>query len=303
MTEDDDEIVAEIDPTPIEISFAEFLETVPPGQSRKVKDLFGHEATGKLSQTAYRVRAPQLRLHCENADCNGVRTFRIFFGDRDVPDLVKSKSTFLTYQCSDCRRTIKTYSIRATADEVGEAAGECFKFGERPAFGTPTPSRLLRLLGKADADLFLKGRRSELAGLGIGAFGYYRRVVENQKGAILDAVISVAKLVGAKSSVISALESAKEEKQFAKAVELVKDAIPESLLINGHNPLTLLHRALSGGLHNESDEICLGAAQDIRIVLVALAERLGQALKDEEELNNAVNRLMNPPKRKNEAED
>jgi hypothetical protein len=32
----------------------------------------------------------------------------------------------------------------------------------------------------------------------------------------------------------------------------------------------------------------------VRVVLVELAERLGQTLKDEAELNNAVNRLMNP---------
>jgi hypothetical protein len=49
---------------------------------------------------------------------------------------------------------------------------------------------------------------------------------------------------------------------------------------------------LSTGLHDKSDEECLELAQSIRAVLVELAERLGQALKDEAELKTAVSRLM-----------
>ncbi len=32
-------------------------------------------------------------------------------------------------------------------------------------------------------------------------------------------------------------------------MELVKDIMPESLVLNGQNPFTLLYRALSGSLH------------------------------------------------------
>ena len=45
------------------------------------------------------------------------------------------------------------------------------KFGEFPAFGPPVPPRVLSLIGP-DKDLFLKGRRSEIQGLGVGAFAY-----------------------------------------------------------------------------------------------------------------------------------
>jgi hypothetical protein len=76
------------------------------------------------------------------------------------------------------------------------------------------------------------------------------------------------------------------------AVIVTSYAHRESLLINGHNPLTLLHSALSKGLHAKTDEECLELAHDVRIVLTELAERLGQALKDEAELNTAVSRLI-----------
>jgi hypothetical protein len=60
----------------------------------------------------------------------------------------------------------------------------------------------------------------------------------------------------------------------------------------GDNPLILLHSALSEGLHAQTDEQCLELAQAVRVVLAELAERIGQALKDEAELNAAISRLM-----------
>jgi hypothetical protein len=120
---------------------------------------------------------------------------------------------------------------------------------------------------------------------------YYRRVVESHKDQILDEIIRVSKRLDARKETIDVLEAAKKEVQFSKAMESVKDALPQALLINGRNPLTLLHSALSKGLHELTDERCLELAHDVRVILAELAERLGQALKDEAELNSAVSRL------------
>jgi hypothetical protein len=114
-------------------------------------------------------------------------------------------------------------------------------------YGPPTPSRLISLIGP-DRELFLKGRRCENQGLGIGAFGYYRRVVENQKNRILGEILKLAQKIDAQPEMIAALEAAKKETQFSKAMTAVKTAIPQGLLINGQNPLVLLHSALSDGL-------------------------------------------------------
>jgi hypothetical protein len=116
-------------------------------------------------------------------------------------------------------------------------------------------------------------------------------VVESHKDQILDEVIKVAKKVS--PDMVPTLEKAKAEHQFAKAMDDVKGAIPQALLINGFNPLTLLHSALSDGVHAKTDQECLQYAHDVRLVLAELAERIGQALKDEAELNSAVTRLSN----------
>ncbi|QDV35122.1 hypothetical protein ElP_30240 [Tautonia plasticadhaerens] len=76
-------------------------------------------------------------------------------------------------------------------------------------------------------------------------------------------------------------------------MDSVKDAVPDALRINGHNPFTLLHSALSEGLHDASDEYCLRLANAIRLVMVEFAERLAEVMKDQKELNDALNRLLN----------
>ncbi|HEY5778125.1 MAG TPA: hypothetical protein VIT00_05275 [Terrimicrobiaceae bacterium] len=164
--------------------------------------------------------------------------------------------------------------------------------GEIPPFGPPSSARLIKLVGR-DRETFLKGRRCENQGLGIGAFIYYRRVVENQKNRILSEIAQVAKRIGANPEILNAIERATAETQFSRALEIAREAIPESLKINGHSPIALLHSALSEGVHERSDEECLALASSVRVVLNELSDRIAQALKDEAELKQALATIMN----------
>jgi hypothetical protein len=119
---------------------------------------------------------------------------------------------------------------------------------------------------------------------------YYRRIVE--KTQILDEIIKVAAKVA--PEMVGTFEAAKSENQFLKAIDSIKGVIPQNLRVNGHNPLTLLHSALSKGIHAQTDDRCLEFAHDIRVVLADLAERIGQALKGDAELSEAILRLTKP---------
>jgi hypothetical protein len=291
MSDAEEPTVETEEESPKAITFAQFLEDVPPSQYRRVirisdGNLYhsgGGEPYAKLS-------TPELQLHCPNATCNGPRFFRKEDGERRV---FRTTLLYLTFRCDNCKRSTKTFALYIELDPKTPSAAKCYKVGELPPYGPPTPTRLLKLF-EDERETFLKGRRCENQGLGIGAFAYYRRVVENQKNRILDEIIRVCEKIRAPADMIKVLEDAKKETQFSKAMDSVKGVMPQALLIYGHhNPLTLLHNALSRGLHADSDEKCLELAHDVRVVLVELAERLGQALKDEAELNSAVTRLMN----------
>lgn len=271
-----------VEETPPPMTWVDFLQAQPPGSVGQVTGASTRNQYGN-----YYLSAPELQLFCPNDTCNAY----MFFNSDSGTALTQGqwKFTYLTYHCRNCRKYSKTFSIAYKLNAL--PLGEGYKFGELPHFGPPVPPRVLRLI-QPDRELFLSGRRCENQGLGIGAFTYYRRVVENQWSRLVGEIIKVAKTINAPAATISALEAVRTEQQFSKAVKGLKDAIPPALLINGHNPLALLHGALSQGVHNLPDEECLTLATSIRVVLVELAEKLGQALKDEKELTDAITRLL-----------
>lgn len=276
------------------VSIFEFLETCPPNRVAHISDLGYRKHFLRGGYQSDMLSTPEIQLHCPNESCNGVRFFRCVSGG-DTQLTTEFRYIYVTYRCSNCQDHKKTYSLAAKLDAEESETGELYKFGELPTFGPPTPPKLVKLIGP-DRDTFLKGRRCENQGLGIGAFIYYRRVVENQKNRILNEIIKVSEKIGAPAEKIKILRQAVSETQFSKALDMAKDVIPESLLINGHSPVLLLHSALSEGVHALSDEECLDLASSIRVVLGELSERLGQALKDEAELSKALSTLMNHKK-------
>ena len=267
------------------IEWATFLTSVPPGITEKVDDL-----SEGYKETWERMSSPSIYLDCPSEICDDIR---IFDPQERAGNIASGWQDFyLNYQCRHCLRSKKTFSIRARRETLS-CNGLALKIGEWPPFGSRIPTRVNKIIGD-DRDLFFKGHRSENQGLGIGAYVYYRRVVHNQKDRLVDEIIKVAKRTNASPEVIKSLEKAKAQTEFSRAVETVKNAIPDVLKINGHNPLTLLHKALSKGVHELTDDECLEGAKNIRIVLSEFCERMGEALKEQAELDEAVKKLLNP---------
>lgn len=264
--------------------WADFLERTPPGVHVEVENLFERYATHSI-----RMNAEDLQLYCESDSCQGLRFF--YQVKLDIQNLTEAQRVFVKYICRNCRATQKIYALMVRRANFSDLNGTALKYGEVPAFGPPTPARVITLIGP-DRDMFLRGRRAENQGLGIGAFAYYRRVVENQKGRLISEVAKVAQRLGATDDVLAEFSKASQETQFSKAIDSIKTAIPQTLLITGHNPLRLLHNALSEGIHAKTDEECLELATSIRVVLTELAERISHALKDEAELRHAIGRLL-----------
>lgn len=206
----------EIKEVSIPIPLAEFLESVSPGSTTEVSGLATEWKQYPGHSPEYHFAAPDVQLHCPNEACNGIRFFR-YIDNRASLSSEEWKFLYATYRCSNCQDTKKIFSL-ALRREKDTTDGHCYKFGELPGYGPPVPARLMSMVGP-DRELFLKGRRCENQGLGIGAFVYYRRVVENQKNRILDEVIKVSKKLGAPAEAVSKLEAAKAESRFSQALK------------------------------------------------------------------------------------
>ena len=273
-----------------QITMAEFLENIPPNQPKIISDLVEENVwLGKDSWNCLRV--PELQLYCTHESCNGLRFFRCVTSRQKIIE-DQTYNTFITYRCSNCQNTSKIFSLFYYWPEGKKDECPCYKYGENPSFGPLISPQLISLISP-DREIFLKGRRCENQGLGISSYGYYRRVVENQKNRMLEKIIKVAETLKAPENIITELNEALAETQFSKSMEIIKSELPESLLINGNNPLVLLNKALSLGISDLSDEECLEYARAIRIVLAELSEKLAQALKDDAEVNQAINKLLN----------
>lgn len=270
---------SDADGTPTWNSFADFLANAPPDSYYKGDDI----VVVQQSAVQDKLNAPTLQLYC--SECDAAMNF-----DTDEAYYVgRSYQEFVAYHCRHCLGSHLCYALIGQHDNDDSWI---MKIGQYPAFNPPVPAKLQRLI-QDDRETFFKGRRAESMNLGVGAFAYYRRVVESQKDRLCDKIIQVAKRLGYSADMIRELEAAKAKWQFMQGVQGIKDAIPEAFQINGHNPLTLLHNALSEGVHSLSDEECLARAQDARTVLVALAERLAALSADHRGLNDAVTRLAN----------
>ena len=273
------------------VTLKEFLESHPPSKIVEIDQLVHWKSPYSGGPLEARLNEVELELYCDHEKCKGKRIFRKTTGTVEVATS-NYTSTFVTFLCSNCREKTKEYSLAIKAEgQPEEAHGWIYKFGELPQFGPRFNRKLYDLVG-SDKDLLFKGLECESSGLGIGAFSYYRRVIENQRDRLFDQIIKVASKLELDKEFIEDVAAAKAEKSFSQSLKKITHSIPDILKIDGQNPLTLLHDALSVGLHDQNDPECLQAAGDIRMVLGAMAERMAQVVVENKELESAVKRLV-----------
>lgn len=270
-------------------SLAELLKLTPPGGPYAVPDFTYIDENNEWS-----LSQPALQMYCYSEACAGYRFFDLSSSSHLHP-ATTVQYIFMTYKCRNCRKSPKTFALRAMSIDSGSPS-VVIKLGEFPFYGTHVSAKLLNLI-EPNREIFLQGHRAETAGFGIGAFSYYKRVVETQRNNFIREIGKIAGQFGADEQVLAQYEKAEKEIKFIQAVEEIKGLIPHSLLIHGQNPLRLLHNALAEGFHAQTDKECLEIAASIRIILTELAERISSALQDNGELSSAVNRLINPQRK------
>ena len=260
------------------VAWKSFLETTPPNTPVTISGL-----------GTWRIDNPYIELHCEHDD--GVRRFDPDSSYVSLAQSITPSYEFIAYLCRDCQSSTKTFAVLIhQSDFENLRSVEVMKLGEYPPFSAPISSRIQKLLSDSDLELYRKGVRAEAQGLGIGAATYFRRIVDEQWQHLVKEIRRAAEWLGVKD--LGVYDAAMVETQFSKAVAMLKDAIPEKLLIlKGENPLTLLYKPLSQQLHEMTDEECLQQAADIRLVLTVLLENIAEVMKDQDELTAAAKRL------------
>jgi len=173
----------------------------------------------------------------------------------------------IVYQCTSCGEFNRYFILKFDAEE-----NYVMKVGQEPPWDI-SPDRTLEKMLDDHADYYKKGLICESHSYGIGAFSYYRRIVEE----IIDELLTeIADLIAGeeRERYLEALEQTRKMKIAQKKIDLVKDLLPSILRPDGMNPLSILHDVLSQGLHGESDEDCIELAMTVREILVFLVNQL-----------------------------
>lgn len=189
------------------------------------------------------------------------------------------------YLCIHCTSFERTFFIATDS--------ECkwlMKVGQFPAWEIHSDPNIEKMLGK-HADYYKKGLICESQGYGIGAYGYYRRIVEEIIDELLNEISHL--LNGDELNTFSeALSKTKKITVTQEKIELVKELLPPILRPGGMNPLSVLHSSLSEGLHAASDEDCMEKAVTIRQVLAFLVNQVSLSKAAAKSFTEGMRKLL-----------
>jgi hypothetical protein len=179
----------------------------------------------------------------------------------------------VVYECSDCGVNTYQYWVVVNFDTA-----TIQKVGQHPARDLRIPRDVAKLLESDAVALYRKGAMAEAHAFGIGAFAYYRRVVESITAKLLDRIENDAMAAEDRDRYKDVLDDIRREHTATERLKLAADVLPASLRPGGANPLSLLHESLSIGLHDSdasiSDGECLEWAGLIRTQLTYLTSEL-----------------------------
>lgn len=234
-------------------------------------------------------RIPEARINIACPICKSSQTFTL---RNKVTELVewqncdpKGEIFRLQYCCTHCEKHLQYFYIR-----VDDKRETYMKVGQHPAWQAKSDPEIERLLGE-HSSLYKKGLICESQGYGIGAFGYYRRIVEEIIDQLLDEISDLIP-TDELEAYYAAVERTKETRVTQEKIELVKDLLPGILRPQGMNPLAQLHSALSEGLHAGSDEDCLDLAETIRSILIYLVNQIMASRASRNQFSESMRKLL-----------
>jgi hypothetical protein len=137
------------------------------------------------------------------------------------------------------------------------------KVGQFPPPLVKVPRDLADALGD-HAELYRRALICRNQGYGIGAFAYFRRVVEETMDEMLTLLGASLKEDGADAAVVARVETAKGARAFERKAEIAADALPESFRRGGFNPFGALHTLYSDGVHAQTDAECVEIVDQMR---------------------------------------
>ena len=279
-----------------------FLETYPLYKKFNVviEPIHSVMYGGYGGTTLEKLAKPSINMHCHV--CLSDQTFNMInnYWDDDKLAYTSSGPTGITfrlkYLCASCKTKLFLFYIEF--GEITFKSGKKMKtsqwirkVGQNPPWEIKVDKKLDNLLG-VYSELYKKGMTCESEGYGIGAYAYYRRIVEGIIDKLLDSISELIENDENKEIYFEALARTKNAKDASHKIEIVKDILPPSLTPDGLNPLSIIYSSISQGIHSNTDEHCLELADSIRKSLIFLVEQILNQKKTRSDFTESMKKLL-----------
>ncbi len=195
--------------------------------------------------------------------------------DHSLPDGFDGKTklfakTFsLTGECQSCGHRIDIIINAFTDMEwTPTTAGASLymqKIGQYPAYSIEVQTEVSKYLTEDDLSFYKKAMISLSQNYGIGAFAYFRRIIENEIQRLIKS-ISELEFDGV-DMIKQAFLKYETDHQMSPMIDTLNKHLPGSLTRLGDNPIKLLHQQLSEGIHGLTEEQCADKARHIDALL------------------------------------
>ena len=193
----------------------------------------------------------------------------------------------IDFECTDLScKCKKTFFIHVHHDDNQLILTKC---GEWPSLAPRVSKEILDVFPDY-AELLNKAVCCLKGGFGIGAFAYFRQVLEPNISSLVDKIAEQAKEQGDETT-LNKIAKLQVNSPMSEKIALAKEALPVYLNINGCNPLGTLYQVLSEGIHNQTDEYCLQKAKDVYDSLSFLVDTLAAQEAIRRRYTNSIKNL------------
>lgn len=199
---------------------------------------------------------------------------------------------YLDASCSSCGYKLN-FVVKAFTDKPWTESPNLYiqKIGQYPAFSIEPQQELLKYLTEEDIVLYKKALINLSQNYGIGAFAYFRRIIENEIQRLIQS-ISELEFEGVED-VKTALDKYTRDHQMSSLINVLNNHLPSSLKRLGGNPIALLYQQLSEGIHDSSEEVCTDKAKSIDALLTYTIKAINEENSSFKTAREALLKLQN----------
>lgn len=136
---------------------------------------------------------------------------------------------------------------------------------------------------------YYKGINALDKNFGIGAFAYFRRIIEKE---LIHIIESIKQLPDSHTAEIQKLlDKHNENPKVSTIYENIFEHLPNSLKVLGDNPIKLLYNQTSNGLHSLTEKECLEKAEKILTLLEFVIKKINEEKSEIKDLKDTIKGL------------